>query len=270
MRLGFADESGTDDNPGCYGIGVLSFPEERRPAFDALFAELRETHKLTSEQKWELIKTGHARMNFLLDWLHQILSSSAATLDVIIVSKRLFRLWNEVGGDREKAFYKTYTQILAHVAKRTGDEMRVFIDDRSDAYGLHPEVVQIVGNHMLRDLANAGRLGEVTKVNSKEEPAIQVADLLTGAITAAHRARLDPTFELHPGKALVIERLAGILGWSDLVCDTLPGSRFNIWHFPIEYRASPETRNVGSVHRPHYVTKLDIDRLGARIPESAT
>ena len=67
MRMAYADESGTDDNPGCYGIGVLSFPESRRSAFDTLFADLRRTHKLNSEQKWELIKTGHARMNFLLD-----------------------------------------------------------------------------------------------------------------------------------------------------------------------------------------------------------
>jgi hypothetical protein len=165
MRLAYADESGTDDNPGCYGIGVLSFPEERRQAFDALFETLRETHRLDTEQKWELIKTGHARMNFLLDWLHRILASSAATFDIIVVNKRLFRLWQEAGGDREKAFYITYTQVLTHVAKRTGDEVRVVIDNRSDAYPRHPEVVQKIGNHMLRDLADVGRLGDVTKVS---------------------------------------------------------------------------------------------------------
>jgi Protein of unknown function (DUF3800) len=259
MRMAYADESGTDDNPGCYGIGVLSFPEPRRPAFDALFADLRSTHKLDSEQKWELIKTGHARMNFLLDWLHRILESSAAAFDIIVVNKRLYRLWQAVGGDREKAFYKTYTQILTHVARRTGDEIRVRIDDRSDAYSRHPEVVQVVGNHMLKDLADVGRLGEVVKVDSKSEPAIQVVDLLTGAITSAHRAALDSTFELHPGKALMIARMAEMLNWPNLVCDTFPDSRFNIWHFPIEYRAAPETRSVAAVRPPRYLMKTDID-----------
>jgi hypothetical protein len=261
VRLAFADESGTHDESCCYGIGVLSFPENRRSAFDALFAELCQTHKLDTEQKWEAIDKGYSRMNFLLDWLHRILVSSAATFDIIIVHKGLYRLWSEAGGDREKAFYITYTQVLTSAARRTGEEMRVFIDNRSDGYARHPEVVQIVGNHMLRDLADAGRLGDVTKIDSKEEPAIQVADLLTGVITAAHRECLDPAADMHAGKRLVIARAAEVLGWRDLVCDTMPGSPFNIWHFPIEYRAKPATRSVGPIQTPRYVTKSDIANL---------
>ena len=261
MRLAFADESGTHDDSCCYGIGVLSFPEERRPAFDALFAELRQTHKLETEQKWQAIDNGYSRMNFLLDWLHRILVSSAATFDIIVVHKGLYRLWNEAGGDRERAFYITYTQVLTSAAKRTGEEMRVFIDNRSDGYARHPEVVQIVGNHMLRDLADAGRLGDVTKINSKGEPAIQVADLLTGLITAAHRDHLDPTASMHAGKRLVIARAAEVLGWSDLVCDTMPGSPFNIWHFPIQYRATPATRSIGRIRTPRLLTKMDVADL---------
>jgi len=264
LRLAFADESGTDANPNCYGIGVLSFKEQSRPAFEGVFSSLAGSHKLTSEQKWEKISTGHARINFLLDWLDRILrSASGATFDVIIVNKRLFRLWNEEGCDRERAFYKTYTYLLTHVAKRTGEEMRISIDERSDSYRRHPEVVQSVGNHMLGDLADSGRLTEVSKVNSKKEPGIQVADLLTGAITSAHRARLDPTWRPHPGKELAIARMAEILGWPDLVCDTMPDSRFNIWHFPIEYRRNPETRKVVHSNPVRYVGKDDIERATA-------
>jgi hypothetical protein len=263
IRLGFADESGTDENPGCYGIGVLSFSEARRPAFQKLFAKLQGTHKLTTEQKWEKISTGFARINFLLDWFDRILRSSTATFDVIVVHKRLFRLWHEVGCDRESAFYKTYTYLLTHAAKRTGEEFRIFIDNRSDAYERRPEVIQVVGNHMLKGLADSGRLHEVTKVESKDEPAVQVADLLTGAVTAAHRTRLDPGWSPHPGKALAIARMSEILGWPDLVCDTFPGSRFNIWHFPIEYRSVPQTREVRSVNPIRYVTRKEIEMVAA-------
>ena len=130
--------------------------------------------------------------------------------------------------------------------------MRVFIDDRSDEYPRQPEVIQIVGNHMLKDLADARRLGDVTKVNSKLEPVIQVADLLTGAITAAHRIDLNPADALHPGKLLAISRVAEMFDWPDMVCDTMPDSRFNVWHFPKQYRAQPATRSVGK--RDHHAT----------------
>jgi hypothetical protein len=261
VRLAFADESGTDATSSCYGIGVLAFPEERRPAFDALFAELRSIHRLDSEQKWEAIDTGYSRMNFLLDWLHRILVSAAAAFDLMVVNKGLYRLWNEAGGDRETAFYKTYTYILTHAARRTGEQMRVFIDDRSDEYPHQPEVIQIVGNHMLKDLADAGRLGDVTKVDSTLEPAIQVADLLTGAITAAHRIHLNPADALHPGKLLAISRVAEMFDWPDIVCDTMPDSRFNVWHFPKEYRAKPATRTVGRARPPRYVTWEDVQKF---------
>jgi hypothetical protein len=261
-RLGFADESGTDGNPDCYGIGVLSFPDDRRLAFDALFSHLAGAHGLISEQKWEKISTGHARMNFLLDFLYRILQSSSAAFDMIVVNKRLFRLWNEAGCDRESAFYMTYTHLLTHAAKRTGDEFRIFVDGRSDAYARQTEVIQIVGNNMLKNLADSGRLADVKKVDSKQQPAIQVADLLTGAITCAHRGALSPAWMPHRGKALCMQRMAEMLGWPDLVCDTMPDSRFNIWHFPIEYRAAPETRSIGFVNPPRYVTQAHIDQVG--------
>jgi hypothetical protein len=86
----------------------------------------------------------------------------------------------------------------------------------------------------------------------------RVLDLLTGAITAAHRVHLDPAAAMHSGKRLAIARAAEVLGWTDLVCDTMPGSPFNIWHFPIGYRATPTTRSVGPIRKPRHVTKADL------------
>ena len=72
--------------------------------------------------------------------------------------------------------------------------------------------------------------------DSKLTPGIQVADMLTGAITAAHNLHEKPGLQIAPGKRLLIKRLAAVLGWTDLRFDTYPTSVFNIWHFPTEYR----------------------------------
>jgi len=89
---------------------------------------------------------------------------------------------------------------------------------------------------MLVKLAATGRLGAVRKVDSATAPGIQVADLLTGAINTAHLCHLAPAFSINAGTRLAIERVASMLGWSHLAHDTYPHPKFNIWHFPTEFR----------------------------------
>ena len=85
----------------------------------------------------------------------------------------------------------------------------------------------------LERLASKGRLASVRKVPSSQYVGIQIADLLTGAINAAHSLKLNPNLPIHPGKRLAIEQLAELLGWDDLCYDTMPSEKFNIWHFPL-------------------------------------
>jgi hypothetical protein len=87
-----------------------------------------------------------------------------------------------------------------------------------------------------------------------------VADLLTGAVNAAHSRWLNPGFPLHSVKRLAIERLAQILGWDDLCYDTMPSQKFNVWHFPKEYRAVPKTRAVNPTTQIPYVSSVDLLR----------
>src|SRR6185295_18538497 len=87
---------------------------------------------------------------------------------------------------------------------------------------------------------------------------VQVADLLTGAITAAHARKLNGNLPLNPGKRLAIDRLAEILGWDDLCYDTMPSTRINIWHFPREYRAFPQTLPVSWSQHARYVSAADV------------
>lgn len=259
-RVAFADESGTHANPKCYAIGVVSIDEQHLQAFDTRFQRLMRQHGVQHEVHWSDVDRSHGLINLGLEWLSSILRSRTARYDAIVVNTALYRQWRERQADRELAFYKTYTYLLRHIARQLAETTRVYIDDRSDKYGKHTEVVETIGNRMLAQLESQGRLTNVTKVRSHEMPGVQVADFLTGAIAASHRLRLDPATPLNHGKRLAIGRLAQMLGWDALHYDTLPHSRFNIWHFPIEYRADPKTLRV-LPEPPSYVKPDEVRSL---------
>jgi hypothetical protein len=69
--------------------------------------------------------------------------------------------------------------------------------------------------------------------------------------------RLEPSAKLHPGKRLAVRQLHRQLGWSHLAYDTYPHPRFNVWHFPAEYRGPSREPAVNC--RVPYVTAADLN-----------
>jgi hypothetical protein len=234
-RIAFADESGTDAHSRCYAIGVICLPAERREWLEQTISELKIVHGVVGEAKWTRVRNSHGLINFVLDCMALVLREEGLTFDVIVVNKRLYRNWQGNAARQEVAFYQTYTYLLRHVVRRLKDAADVLIDGKSDRYAKRDEAMLTIGNRMLAKLAAKGSLGVVTKSASHETPGIQMADVLTGAINTAHMLRLQ-TVAVHPGKHLALERLAMQLGWDHLAHDTYPHPKFNVWHFPIEFR----------------------------------
>jgi len=267
-RIAFADESGTDGRSKCYTIGVVSFEASCLRSFEEYFTSLHNSHGVQGEAKWTRIRGSHGLINFSLDVMNSILRSHTASFDAIVVNTALFRNWR-LFESKESAFYQTYTYLLRHIVRRARETAEVYIDDRSDAYAKRHEMVEKIGNYMLARLESRGRLTNVQKVSSRDHVGIQVADLLTGAINAAHARHLDPQFVMHPAKHLAIERLSRLLGWDDLCYDTMPSKKFNIWHFPPEFRATPRTqKNIQLATDVPYITSADL--LAARNPVQPT
>jgi hypothetical protein len=260
MRIAFADESGIDGNADCYAIGVVSFDRKWLDGFEAHFRSKLVSHGVQGEAKWTKVRGSHGLINFTLDGLDSILRSQSGSFDVIVVNTSLFRNWSSPLMTKEDAFYQTYTYLIRHIANRASLPSEIFIDDRTDGYAKRDEMMENIGNNMLAQLASAGRLTGVHKVDSRECVGVQVADLLTGAVNAAHARLLNRRFPLHSAKRLAIERLARMLGWDDLCYDTFPSLKFNIWQFPKEYRAFPQTRVVNPTGDVPYVSAVDLLR----------
>lgn len=257
--IAYCDESGTSANSRCYSIGVITVPESEQDTFEEWIANLKTGHGVNDELKWHKIRKGHGAINCALDLLYGIAKSQSWTYDAIVVHKELYINWQGNAQQLETAFYKTYIQLLRHVASRTKGATKVLIDNRVDSYRKQHEVVETIGNRMLTRLESKGRLESVQKVDSKQNPGIQAVDIITGAVNSAHQRFVTPDLKMHNGKHVAIERLACLLGWDDLCYDTWPDPRINIWHFPIQYRAVPATKRYTVAGNVPYVAASDLE-----------
>lgn len=255
----FADESATSVEYPCYGIGALVVPASRLERFNAHVVHKLAAHGVVGEARWTKVDTSHGLINFAIEMWRDVLNHPEVRFSAIVVRKDLYRNWQV---DPETAFYTTYTFLLRHAARLRPGDFDVAIDGRCDSYDKRDEVMEIVSNHMLRNLEADSSISRVTKNDSKLLPGLQVADLFTGAVTHAHAMRLNPARSPNASKVLLMERMAAVAGWPDLYCDTMPDSAVNIWHFPEDWRAVPETRRVSPRRAATFVTPADL--LAAR------
>lgn len=231
----FADESGINPEYKCYAIGALVIANEELDDFNNTFYDLKKKHGVRSEVKWQKISTSHGQINFGIDIFKEIINKNYR-FSSIVVLKEKYRKWQ---GNKDEAFYTTYTQLLAHRVRESQGQHTVYMDQKKESYDKHHEVVQIIANYMAKQKSITG----ISKNDSKLFPGIQAADLITGAITASHDAYLNEK-DIRIGKRLLIEKFAEMLGWDSLHYDTMPSSKFNIWHFPQEYRRTPATKRI--------------------------
>lgn len=249
----FADESGTNDGLDCFSIGCILIPTHMLDDFYAEVAVLMEKHNLPdNELKWEGIRNSHGRVNFLIDVVRLLLGDNPYVFVSMVVLKAPYRKWHT---DAEEAFYTCHTELMTFCARELNSTLVAKIDGKSDAYDKHHEVVQLIANYNLKDAV--GHVSSVCKENSRDELLIQVADLITGVITAGHNLFQSPQMDIHRGKRLAVERVAACLSWNGLHYDTWPNTNFNIWHFPPEFRAKPRTENIRARFDVPYLTRGD-------------
>ena len=257
----FSDESGIHPGFRCYGIGLLTIPTSSLDAFNGWFEKLRDQHGVQGEVKWKKVGNSHGLSNFGIDLLKAVLRKKAR-FELMVVKKDVYRKWRR--RNEEKAFYLSFTFLLRHRLDLGNADYTVLMDDRSDRYSKQHEVVEKVTNYMASQIDAQGRLTRVSKADSRHYPGIQAADMLTGAITSAHNQYLHPQAGISPGKQLLIDRLASVLGWDALHYDTYPEDKFNIWHFPEEWRADPATKRIQPNYGIPFVTADELEEALSR------
>lgn len=238
-RIAIADESGIQAGNRCYGIGAFVMDRESYMTLDQRVRAIMTARNITHELKWSDTPS-RAHIEAACEGVELILNSGARYYS-IIVEKATFQNWRR---DNEEAFYQTYQFLASHVAKSGNDPFELWIDERSDSYGKRTEVVHKITNYVTAKRNGTAELLGVKMIDSKLNPLLQMADMLTGAITSDTHRHLSDSGAHSAGKDEVIRRFAGLIGWDRLCYDTYPNPNFNIWHFPTEFRARPRTRHI--------------------------
>lgn len=252
----FSDESGISSVDQCYTIGALIIPKSYVATFHKFLQLLKKQYNIKHEMKWKNVNTSYNVMNFAIDLMKELFKGPVI-FTCIVVLKAKYRKWAE---NKETAFYTTYSLLMEHIARVLEGEIEAQIDERSDAYSKHHEVVEIITNYKLHSYE--GNISKVKKVDSKEYIEIQAVDILTGAINAGHNLYLNPSVQIHSGKILLLQRLATMVGWDVLQYDTYPNAEFNIWHFPMEeYRSVPDTKNIWPNLNIPYISHEELVRV---------
>lgn len=102
-------------------------------------------------------------------------------------------------------------------------------------------------------LAKAGvsrKIHDVKMHNSKAHLGFQAVDILTGIVNTGYLEYLGSTKSIAKAKREVLKKSARLLGWDKIWYDTYPNKDFNIWHFPIETRGKPATKNILKIFVP--------------------
>jgi len=137
--------------------------------------------------------------------------------------------------DWDLARRKHYTMLLATKMRKAiqrypnrNHEFRVYVDRIASRYGKADEAMEVITNNILNQrFRNLSPVTSVVTRDSKETPAIQLCDLLLGAVMENWQQRATNTT-----KTAITKRIADHLGWVDLDSDTMPSERkFNIWYF---------------------------------------
>ncbi|EYE99980.1 hypothetical protein [Chondromyces apiculatus] len=113
---------------------------------------------------WGALGDRAGDVNFLLEWLEQLVVRGVGSVDVMVVNTRMYNLRSRADADRRRAFDVSCTRLFQSIARKDRCGVDVFIKRRPGASLHQPAAVEVIGNHMLRRISSRGELQSVSEV----------------------------------------------------------------------------------------------------------
>lgn len=242
------DESGTHGAPH-YGFGSLWLKWQRRGDFIADFRAILANHGFEEECKWSRATRAGYRP-FYEELISYFFQRQWLAFHCLVIRKEIVRKDEFHKGDWDLARRKHFTMLLTTKIRKALQrfpervhEFRVYVDPIASRYDKADEAIEVISNNVLNNRFRArSPVKAVVTRDSKDTPAIQLCDLMLGAVMETwHRNSKNIT------KKFIRDCIAHHLGWDSLEYDTLPSERkFNIWYFhdPVREERKVETRKV--------------------------
>ncbi|HSE19582.1 MAG TPA: DUF3800 domain-containing protein [Pyrinomonadaceae bacterium] len=248
------DESGVHGSPH-YGFGSLWLRWQRRGNFYADYYNLASKHGFVDECKWSSANRKHL-LPFYQDLISYFFQKRWMVFHCLVCRKETIQKQVYHNNDWDLARRKHYTMLLTRKIRQAVQrfpqrkhEFRVYVDPIASRYNKADEAMEVISNNVLNQrFRHINPVVSVVTRDSKETPAIQVCDLLLGAVMESWQQRAT-----NLTKRAIRRTIAWHLGWNDLDSDTMPTERkFNIWYFldPSRESRRVETKKV-RLHFPY-------------------
>jgi hypothetical protein len=214
-----------------YGFGTLWMPYDRRGDFSGSVEAMRAKSGCSEEFEWKDIRRGSSyRFSQLL--VDHFFATQWLAFHCLVVERAVVNLSCHAD-DFDLAQRKHFTMLLANkigavIRKRgAGQEFRVWVSPIPSRYEKAAEAVEVISGNIVAELSRRRPSITVTTRSSTQTPAIQLCDLLLGAVVGAWNRD-----QSNGEKVLLEKQIAGHIGWPDLRSDTRKTKRkFNIWKF---------------------------------------
>jgi hypothetical protein len=157
--------------------------------------------------------------------------------------------------DMDQARRKHFVMLLANKIRRAVKRhparriFHIWVDPIASYHKRADEAVEIITGRVLTKVGlNPPPTIKVTTHDSHERRAIQLCDLLLGAVMAGWQQDIEAE-----GKTLLQRHIADRLGWTDLRADTFEtAAKFNVWFFcnPKDRPSDVVSRELGVSMKP--------------------
>jgi len=246
------DESGIHGSAH-YGFGSLWLSWQRRGDFYADFHTIATRNRFREECKWSQAHQMYY-LKFYDELIDYFFQKKWLAFHCLVVRKQMVRKEEYHQNDWDLARRKHYTMLLTAKMRDVLDrfpnrehEFRVYVDQIASRYAKADEAMEVITNNVLNQrFRNSSPVTSVMTRDSKDTPAIQLCDLLLGAIMENWQQRAT-----NSTKKAIRKTIARYIGWQNLDSDTRPTERkFNIWYFfdPVRESRKVKTREVSLVY----------------------
>lgn len=231
----FCDESSIDGQPFLL-IGSVWVANNNESCVRGMFDDFRQTPDLrTAVFKWTSVVDRDPWGNVYQGWIDTFCRLSAGgyleyRCIVVPTAGVDHKTYND--GDAETGFYKFYYQLLYHRMRHSAEYHYAYLASRGEKPSDVDKLARIL-NITLHKNRTGARVLAVDSRAEQEDTLIQLADLLTGAVSYhLHKRHLKPNAK--KAKKDLAHRLAQHLKRSSLAEPSrVTERRFNVWHFKL-------------------------------------
>lgn len=239
------DESGVGGETH-YAFGSIWMPEHRLDEFNREFERIKQSTNYPHEVSWKK-KNNRVFLRCFTQIIEYFFRIEWLSFQCLIVRKGdIDKSLHD--GDFDLARRKFYTELVSGKAQRCAaahpsfdNRFSVLVDPMPSRYPKAAECMKIISNYIL---STRGYIEDIKTVDSKAVPAVQLADLLVGAVNNHWTKKSDSDCA-----RMIQSSIMEHLGWT-VMSDTYPSERkFNIWYFWDMHHGQREVEAQEVLHR---------------------